>query len=249
MMEILNCRRKDLIPVHKFFLKKLPFAIKYLPIPSDTIDNRKNITCYKAAKDVPLNLQGGRKMLDSVNHNQVKSTLYAHQSQSMEATFVSNSQQGDNQVSITDSVSLKSESTTSLTYSGDLKLDGEIGSRFRMLQDLVANLLKEQGIDTKVMVGETEIDITDLSPEDAQELVADDGYFGVEQTSERIFQFAVGVAGGDPSRIDAIKEGVDNGFQEALDAFGGWLPEISYDTYDAVMEKLDNWVAESEAVA
>jgi hypothetical protein len=34
---------------------------------------------------------------------------------------------------------------------------------------------------------------------------------------------------------------VENGFQEALDAFGGRLPDISYDTYDAVMKKLDDW--------
>jgi hypothetical protein len=118
-----------------------------------------------------------------------------------------------------------------------------------MLQKLVAKLLKEQGIDTKIAIGETETDIAAISPEEAQELVSDDGYFGVKQTSERIFQFAVGIAGGDPSRIEAIKEGIDKGFAEAKEAFGGWLPDISFDTYDAVMKKLDDWVAESGAVA
>jgi len=119
-----------------------------------------------------------------------------------------------------------------------------------MLQSLVANLLKEQGIDTKIVIGDNnEIDIATLTPDEAQALVADDGYFGVKQTSDRIFQFAVGIAGGDPSRIDAIKEGVDKGFQEALDAFGGTLPDISYDTYDTVMDKLDKWVAEAQAAA
>ncbi len=72
-------------------------------------------------------------------------------------------------------------------------------------------------------------------------MVADDGYFGVEKTSQRIFDLAVGIAGGDPSRIEAVKSGVEKGFQEALKAFGDWLPEISYQTYDAVMEKLDEW--------
>jgi hypothetical protein len=118
-----------------------------------------------------------------------------------------------------------------------------------MLQNLVANLLKEQGIDTKIATGNGEIDIAAITPAEAQELVSDDGYFGVQQTSDRIFQFAVGIAGGDPSRIEAIKEGINQGFAEAKQAFGDWLPEISYQTYDAVMSKLDSWVAETKAVA
>ena len=86
-----------------------------------------------------------------------------------------------------------------------------------------------------------EIDISTLTPEKAQELIAADGYFGVEKTSERIVQFAIGLAGGDASRIEAIRQGVDDGFKQALDAMGGHLPDISYDTYDTVMQKLDDW--------
>ena len=76
---------------------------------------------------------------------------------------------------------------------------------------------------------------------DAQAMIAEDGYFGVEQTSDRIVDFAIGIAGGDPSRLDAILAGVEQGFNEALEAFGGWLPDISYQTYDAVLAKLDAW--------
>ena len=36
--------------------------------------------------------------------------------------------------------------------------------------------------------------------------------------------------GGDPSQLAAVKEGIELGFQEAAAAFGGWLPEISYQT-------------------
>ncbi len=198
---------------------------------------------------MPQTLQGGRTMIDSVSHNQVQNTLYAHKSYNMEASHVSSTSKDGKETLSVDNVSLRSESTLASTYTSDMQLSAEDGARFGMLRDLVTNLLKEQGIDTKIIAGDTEIDIATLTPEDAQELVADDGYFGVEQTSERIFQFAVGIAGGDPSRIDAIKEGVDRGFNEAKAAFGDWLPDISYDTYDAVMEKLDNWVAESENVA
>lgn len=49
------------------------------------------------------------------------------------------------------------------------------------------------------------------------------------------------MAGGDPAKIDVIRQGVEKGFQEALDAFGGSLPDISYETYDTVMQKLGDW--------
>ena len=103
------------------------------------------------------------------------------------------------------------------------------------------NILKDQGIGYQVPAGEEEIDLSEISQNKAKSLIADDGYFGVEQTSSRIVDFATGLAGNDPSRLEAIKQGVEQGFQEALDAFGGWLPDISYDTYDAVIEKLDIW--------
>jgi hypothetical protein len=141
------------------------------------------------------------------------------------------------------SLSYRSESVT--TYNSSMTMEGVLTDAYDLLRGLVLNIFEKQGIDSTFTAGETEVDLSTLSQEEAQELVADDGYFGVEKTSDRIFNFAVGIAGGDPSRIDAIREGVQQGFDEALDAFGGWLPDISYDTYDAVMNKLDEWVAQA----
>ncbi len=189
-------------------------------------------------------------MLENISYNQhTDKTLYAHQSYRMETTTVSSGSQDGDMSRLMDRVTIQGESTVALTYSSSMTLNTDEDGKYGMLQGLVANLLKEQGINTTVTIDDNEIDIASITPEEANALVADDGYFGVEQTSERIFQFAVGIAGGDPSRIEAIKEGVDRGFQEALDAFGGTLPDISYETYDAVMEKLDNWVEESQSVA
>ena len=140
-----------------------------------------------------------------------------------------------------DTVTLVSSSETSVTYSKSLSLNTAKGDGFDMLRGLVLNMLKEQGIDTKIANGDSTIDLSNISQEDAQKLIAKDGYFGIDQTSDRIVNFAIATAGSDPSKIDAIKEGVDKGFKEALKAFGGSLPDISYDTYDAVMNKLDTW--------
>ncbi len=141
-----------------------------------------------------------------------------------------------------DSVMTNSYQEVSMTYTSSLVMQtGNEQDQYSLLRNLVTNMLKEQGIDFTVATGSQEIDISALSQEEAAELVADDGYFGIEQTSDRIVDFATSVAGGDPARLAAIKEGVESGFNDALKAFGGTLPEISYNTYDAIMEKLDAW--------
>ncbi len=146
-----------------------------------------------------------------------------------------------------DTVNLIYSSESVTTYNNSLTLNTTKGDGFDLLRGLVLNIFKTQGLDTTISTSDSEIDLNTLTQNDAQELIADDGYFGVENTSDRIFNFAIGIAGGDPTRIDAIREGVESGFQEAYDAFGGWLPDISYDTYDAVMAKLDDWAGDDNS--
>lgn len=141
----------------------------------------------------------------------------------------------------TDKVTLSYSSESVMTYDSSMTLQGNKGDGFDLMRGLVLNMFKEQGIDYKIATGDSEIDISTITPEEAQDLVADDGYFGVDKTSQRIFDLAVGIAGGDPARLDAIRAGVEQGFQEAYEAMGDWLPDISYKTYDAVMQKLDDW--------
>jgi hypothetical protein len=152
-------------------------------------------------------------------------------------------EQGTNKnITVSDTVTINQKAETTVTYSSSLTMGQNIkGDGFDLLRGLVLNMLKEQGIDFKIANGDQEIDISKLTQKDAQALIADDGYFGVDKTSSRIVDFAIATAGGDPSKLAAIKEGVDKGFNEALKAFGGQLPDISYKTYDAVMEKLDAW--------
>ncbi|BCL60578.1 hypothetical protein DGMP_12710 [Desulfomarina profundi] len=140
-----------------------------------------------------------------------------------------------------DRMTLSFSSESIITYDSSMSLKGTQGDMYNVLKDLVLNIFKNQNVGYRITTDVQEINIQELSSEEAAELVDDDGYFGVEQTSDRIVDFATGIAGNDPARLDTIKQGVEKGFQEALDAFGGWLPEISYDTYDAVFKKLDDW--------
>lgn len=188
-------------------------------------------------------------MVTNISPNQIRGALLTAQGKDQNAAATANTGKTAEATTVADIFSSRSESSEVVTYSQSLTLSGGEVDRFSMLRSLVANLLKEQGINTKIALGDAEIDLSAVTPEDARQLIAEDGYFGVEQTSERIFQFAVGIAGGDTGRIDAIREGIDRGFAEAKKAFGDWLPDISYETYDAVMKKLDDWVTQAQAGA
>ncbi len=75
----------------------------------------------------------------------------------------------------------------------------------------------------------------------AQKDIADDGYWGVEQTSDRIIDFAKALSGDDPEKADEMIAAFQKGFKQATKAWGDKLPDISQRTYDAVMEKFDAW--------
>lgn len=73
----------------------------------------------------------------------------------------------------------------------------------------------------------------------AQADIAEDGYWGVNATSDRIVDFAVALAGDDPDKLEEMRAAFQKGFDQATKTWGGELPEISQKTYDAVMEKFD----------
>ncbi len=143
-----------------------------------------------------------------------------------------------------DTVSLHHKAGQVPTYACPATARQQTDSRFLSLRSLVAKMLEDQGAALAVQgADKTEtIDISQLTPEKAQALVAEDGYFGVEKTSGRILDFAIAMAGNDPARIDVIKDAVNKGFEMAKEALGGSLPEICVKTYEAAMEKIDAWV-------
>lgn len=79
----------------------------------------------------------------------------------------------------------------------------------------------------------------------AQKDIAEDGYWGVTQTSDRIIDFANALTGGNPDKIEEMREAFKKGYAMAEKKWGGSLPEISQRTYDAVMEKFDKLAAQA----
>lgn len=86
--------------------------------------------------------------------------------------------------------------------------------------------------------------ILDLTQDEAKELVSDDGFFGITQTSNRVADFVFAFSGDDISKLEKGREGVVRGFDEANKMFGGNLPEISYKTQERTLELIDARIAE-----
>lgn len=80
----------------------------------------------------------------------------------------------------------------------------------------------------------------------AQADIAEDGYYGVEQTSSRIFDFASALAGDDVEKMKEMQEAFEKGFKQAEKTWGGKLPDISYQTQDAVNKKFEDYFAAQE---
>ena len=107
---------------------------------------------------------------------------------------------------------------------------------------MVEKLLLNQSNSVRNANGELMIEIDAATRAQAQRDIADDGYFGVEQTAGRILAFAEAFAGDDPERLAVMRDAVLRGFEGARIAWGGQngqLPEISHRTLDAVMSGFD----------
>ncbi|MDX9813339.1 MAG: hypothetical protein RBS91_01580 [Sulfurimonadaceae bacterium] len=81
--------------------------------------------------------------------------------------------------------------------------------------------------------------LNELTQDEAKELIGEDGFFGVKQTSQRIADFVINGANGDEKLLRAGREGMLQGFKEAEDIWGAKLPDISQETMKRALELVD----------
>ena len=146
-------------------------------------------------------------------------------------------------------------SSTKKTYKPDTalinKLKADADARTSQLRSLVEQMMGKQAAtygnanDIWSFLRSGNYTVDPATKAQAQADIAEDGYWGVGQTSDRIIQFATALTGGDPDKIEAMREAFKKGYAQAEKTWGGSLPEISQKTYDAVMEKFDKLAADA----
>ena len=86
--------------------------------------------------------------------------------------------------------------------------------------------------------------LQDLTIQEAKDLMSEDGFFGVAQSSSRIADFVLAGAGDDVEKLQAGREGIIRGYEQAQKAWGGELPDISEETLQKALEKIDKKLSE-----
>jgi len=120
------------------------------------------------------------------------------------------------------------------------RIKKETERAYASLRRIVEDLLTRQGKAIHLLEEGDEIIVDEQARQEAQELIGPDGLLGVEAVSQRIVDFAIAVSGGDKSKMDILKKAIDDGFK-AAEKILGVLPEISRETYNRIMEKLEAW--------
>lgn len=141
------------------------------------------------------------------------------------------------------------------TYTPDTnlinKLKADADARTAQLRSLVEQMLGKQtnaygqANDIWQFLRSGEYTVDAATKAQAQADIAEDGYWGVNQTSDRIIQFATALTGGNPDKIEEMREAFKQGYKQAEETWGGSLPDISKRTYEAVMEKFDKLAEEA----
>lgn len=117
-----------------------------------------------------------------------------------------------------------------------------------MVRDMFAN----QGIAIKnaddiwSMLAKGDYTVDAETAQKAKDAISEDGYWGVKQTSQRIFDMAVALSGGDEEGMDKMLAAFEKGFKQATKSWGRNLPDISQQTYEAVQQKFKDYKASAK---
>lgn len=127
------------------------------------------------------------------------------------------------------------------------QMKNELAKSQQQLVDIVKKMIGKQGStyakasgdDIWKFLASGDFTVDAATKAQAQADIAEDGYWGVEQTSQRIFDFAQALAGDDEEMMRKMEKAFEKGFKQATGAWGKKLPDISGQTYDAVKDKFN----------
>ncbi len=138
----------------------------------------------------------------------------------------------------TDSKSNKVTDYSSIVSS----MKAELSNRNKQLQNLVTQLMGQQANKYSTLADLFKnIKADPATIAQAQKDISEDGYWGVEQTSERLVSMAKALSGGDSTKADELIGAIKKGFKQATNAWGDELPDICKKTIDTTVQKMENW--------
>ena len=131
------------------------------------------------------------------------------------------------------------------------KMKDDLAQRKSQLESIVQQMMQNQGFtlakadDVWSFLASGNFTIDEAAKKKAQDEISENGYWGINQTSDRIVEFAKAISGNDSSKADQLLDAFKEGFKQATKTWGKDLPDISQKTYQAVLDKFDAWKKES----
>lgn len=126
------------------------------------------------------------------------------------------------------------------------KLKADADERNAQLKGIVEKLLLKQGgtiLNSEGLASVyRKLEVDEETQKQAQADVAEDGYWGVEQTSDRILDFAKALAGDNVEFAMNMLEAIKEGFKQAGIDWGEDLPDLSQQTMEATLSKVGSWI-------
>ncbi|EMD1003938.1 hypothetical protein LZX38_03475 [Campylobacter coli] len=83
-----------------------------------------------------------------------------------------------------------------------------------------------------------------MNTDELNQLISEEGFFGIDNTTNRIADFVIKGAGNDVEKLKKGLEGIKQGFEQAEKIWGGELPQISQDTIEATIKKVSDRIDE-----
>lgn len=121
-------------------------------------------------------------------------------------------------------------------------MKSELALKNQQLEGLVKNLLGKQANKFNSLSDLFKnLKVDDATAAKAKEEVGEDGYWGVEQTSDRLVAMAQALSGGDTSKADLLIDAIKKGFKQATKEWGDDLPDICQKTLDSAIKKMEDW--------
>lgn len=134
------------------------------------------------------------------------------------------------------------------------QLNADMEKRQAQLLDLVQKTISGQvgaygkatGDDMWKFLASGKFTVDSATKAQAQADISEDGYWGVKQTSQRLFDFASALAGDDVEKMKSMQEAIEKGYKQAEKTWGKELPEISKNTLDATNKLFEDYYASKQ---
>ena len=131
------------------------------------------------------------------------------------------------------------------------KMKQDMANQKNQMSSIVSQMLSKQGNVSnlsQMFSPENLKKVTEADIAQAKQDISEDGYWGVKQTSQRLFDFASALAGDDVEKMKEMQAAMEKGFKKAEKAWGGKLPDICQDTINAANKMFDDYYESKKSV-